>query len=92
MPEPSDERFIILFTVKHTAGSLGKAISVIGDHNFNLLSLKSRPAKDHIWNYYFYVEGEGNIGSENGKKMLKSLSECCSDLKIIASFEKEFKV
>ena len=91
-PEPSDEHFILLFTVKNVAGSLGNAISVIGEYGFNLLSLKSRPTKDLIWNYYFYAEGEGNIASENGQKMLEELSKCCSDLKVIGSFEKEFKI
>ncbi len=91
-PEPSDEHFILLFTVKNVAGSLGNAISVIGEYGFNLLSLKSRPTKDLIWNYYFYAEGEGNIASENGQKMLEALSKCCSDLKVIGSFEKEFKI
>ncbi len=86
---PADSRFILLFTVKNEAGSLGRAISVIGSHKFNLRALKSRPAHDLIWNYYFYAEGEGNIGSEDGKKMLKELATCCDTVRVIASFEKE---
>lgn len=89
---PSDNHFIMLFTVNNAAGSLGKAVSVIGEHGFNLKALKSRPTKELVWDYYFYAEGEGNIGSEQGKKMLEKLSECCSNLKILGSFEKEIKV
>lgn len=92
VPVSTDGHFILLFTVNHTAGSLGRAISVIGEHGFNLLSLKSRPTKDIIWNYYFYAEGEGNISSENGKNMLKALSKCCKDLKVVGSFEGEVKI
>ena len=51
--------FIVLFTVRDEAGSLGKAISVFGECGYNLKALKSRPSKDVIWNYYFFVEGEG---------------------------------
>ena len=36
------ERFALFFTVKNEAGALGKAISVIGEHGFNLKALKSR--------------------------------------------------
>lgn len=82
----------MLFTVNNAAGSLGKAISVIGEHGFNLKALKSRPTKELVWDYYFYAEGEGNIGGEQGKKMLAELSKCCSNLKILGSFEKEVKV
>lgn len=91
-PSPSDERFIMLFTVKNVAGSLGKAVSVIGEYGFNLLALKSRPTKELIWDYYFYAEGEGNINSEKGKKMLRDLEKCCSNLKIVGSFEKEMRI
>ncbi len=88
----TDNHFIMLFTVNNAAGSLGRAISVIGQHGFNLKALKSRPTKELVWDYYFYAEGEGNIASEQGGKMLKELSECCSNLKILGSFEKEIKV
>ena len=88
----TDNHFIMLFTVNNAAGSLGKAVSVIGEHGFNLKALKSRPTKELVWDYYFYAEGEGNIGSEQGKTMLQELSKCCSNLKILGSFEKEIKV
>jgi len=91
-PSPADDRFITLFTVKNAAGSLGEAISVIGQHGFNLRALKSRPTKELVWDYFFYVESEGNINSEQGKAMLKQLEECCSNLKIVGSFEKEIHI
>lgn len=88
----NDNRFIMMFTVKNAAGSLGKAISVIGEHGFNLMALKSRPTKELVWDYFFYVEGEGNINSEQGRAMLKELEACCSHLKVVGNFEKEIRV
>lgn len=87
-----DRHFIMLFTVKNAAGSLGRAVSVIGEHGFNLRALKSRPTKELIWDYYFYAEGEGDINSEQGKTMLKELKKCCNHLKILGSFEKEIHI
>ena len=89
---PRDGRFIMLFTVKNTAGSLGKAVSVIGEHGFNLRALKSRPTKELIWDYYFYAEGEGNIDSDEGRAMLEDLGSCCSNIKLLGSYEKEIKI
>ena len=91
-PSDSDDRFILMFTVKNAAGALSKAISVIGNYEFNLLSLKSRPTKLETWNHYFYVEGEGNIASDKGKDMLEALGNCCNNLKVLGSFKKEEKV
>lgn len=88
----NDQRFIMLFTVKNTAGSLGRAVSVIGEHGFNLRALKSRPTKELGWEYFFYAEGEGNLGTFEGKAMLADLKACCSTVKIIATYEKEIKI
>jgi len=85
----TDGHFIMMFTVKNEAGSLGKAISVIGAHGFNLRALKSRPAHELIWSYYFYVEGEGNIDSDEGKAMLTELKGCCDNVKIVGNYDKE---
>lgn len=88
-PSVADSNFIMLFTVTNEAGSLGKAISIIGENGFNLRALKSRPTKELIWSYYFYAEGEGNIHSEAGKKMISELKEKCSNIRVLGSYEKE---
>ena len=80
---------IILFTVKNEAGALAKAIEIIGKHGFNMKALKSRPMKELLWQYYFYVEAEGNIDTPDAKKMLDELSECCDRLKVAGTFVKE---
>ncbi len=89
---PKDNQFFMVFTVSNEAGSLGRAISVIGKYNFNLRSLKSRPTKDLIWSYYFTAEGEGNIHTEAGREMLAELSNCCRDIKVLGSFENEISL
>ena len=80
------------FTVKNEAGSLGRAISIIGEHGFNLKALKSRPTKELIWDYYFYAEGEGDLYSDNGEVMRRRLKEYCSHFKVLGTYEKELKV
>ena len=87
-----DNHFILLFTVSNEAGALGRAVSVIGKYGFNLKALKSRPTKELIWSYYFYVEGEGNINTDRGEEMIEALHKYCSDIKIVGSFEKEISL
>ncbi len=86
-----DNRFIVMFTVKNEAGALSKAMSVIAKRGFNLVDLKSRPTRIENWEHYFYAEGEGNIYSENGQKMLEELKNACENLKVAGSFEKGMK-
>lgn len=79
---------ILLFTVKNEAGSLAKALDIIGKHGFNLRALRSRPMKELLWQYYFYVEAEGNAHSREGLRLLEDLSDYCDKVKFIGTFTK----
>lgn len=92
VPSERDSRFVMTFTVNNEAGSLGRAVSVIGYNGFNLRALKSRPTKNLSWEYYFFAEGEGNINSADGRQMLKELSLCCNNVTVVGSFEEEIQI
>ena len=79
---------ILMFTVRNEAGALAAAIDVIGSFGFNMRSLKSRPMRELLWQYYFYVETEGNIQSDKGKSMMEALSEYCDKLKFVGTYVK----
>jgi chorismate mutase/prephenate dehydratase len=77
---------VLMFTVKHEAGSLANAISIIGKYGYNMTALRSRPLKKHSWQYYFYVEIDGTTDTENGKNMLGELGKLCDKLKVAGTF------
>ena len=79
---------MILFTVRNEAGALAKAIDIIGKHGFNMRTLRSRPMKELLWQYYFYVEAEGNVHTPEGAEMMKELSEYCDRLKSVGTYTK----
>lgn len=81
-----DENFILEFTVQNQSGALAGALNIIGAHGFNMRTLRSRPMKDLQWNYYFYIEAEGNVHTQNGKDMLTELSALCAKLKLVGSY------
>ena len=87
-PAINDKRVhtILLFTVKHEAGALSKAIEIIAKYGFSMGALRSRPMKELLWQYYFYVEAEGNLDSENGKKMMEELKNHCDRLKSVGTY------
>lgn len=84
-PAP-ENRFILMFTVRHEAGSLARVINLLGKYGFNMTSLRSRPMKELLWQYYFYVECEGTLDEAEGKKLLQELSASCDRLKLAGTF------
>ena len=83
---PSLTSTVLMFTVKHEAGSLANAIGIIGKYGYNMTALRSRPMKKHSWQYYFYVEIDGTTDTDNGKKMLTELADMCDKLKVAGTF------
>ena len=87
-----DDNIILIFTVNNEAGALANAINIIGKYGFNMKVLRSRPIKDADWEYYFYVELEGNECSDEGRQMLGELRDYCHDLKIVGHYSGEKKI
>lgn len=81
-----DDRFMLMFAVKNEPNAVSKAISIIGQNGYNMISLKSRPLKENMWDYYFYVECEGDISSEKGGAMLKQMEEVCGKIKLAGTY------
>lgn len=79
---------ILLFTVRNEAGALARAVDVIGKYGFNMRTLRSRPMKELLWQYYFYVEVEGNIQTEAGTSLMEELGEFCDRLKFVGTYIK----
>ena len=77
---------MLMFTTKNEAGALVQPLNILGAHNFNMRNLRSRPMKELIWNYYFFVEAEGNISTQNGQDMLRELSAVCAQIKLIGTY------
>ena len=48
--------------------------------------LRSRPMKELAWQYYFYVEAEGDLSSENGRRMMEERAPSCDRLRMLGAF------
>ena len=83
----SQPYFSLVFTARNEAGSLANALTIIGRHGFNIRTLRSRPMKDLLWQYYFYVEAAGDIYGEEGKACIEEMKESCDKIKIVGSYK-----
>ena len=77
---------VLMFTVKNEAGSLANAISIIGKYGYNMTALRSRPLRQHSWQYYFYIEVDGTVDTDEGKLMMEELGKVCDKLKVAGTF------
>lgn len=50
----------IVFSTEHIPGSLYRAIGLLGDEKINMLKIESRPMKNELGKYVFFIDLEGN--------------------------------
>ncbi len=81
-------RFNIIFTLDHAVGQLAKIMQIIGNFGFNMESIKSKSMHSLPWQYYFYVEIVGDVGSDVAKQLLIELKQNCREVKLIGVYSK----
>lgn len=80
-------RFSLAFTTHHKAGALVQAMNIIAKNGFNMESIKSRSIKERPWEYYFYVEIDGNLKNEKEQMLIKELKKTCEQVKILGAYD-----
>ena len=82
LPKHSD-LVMSIFTVNHESGALAKIMQIVAYYNLNMTSIRSRACKDKSWQYYFYMEIEGDIADANIQKCFEECKEHCEEFKVI---------
>ncbi len=59
----------------HTSGSLYKVLGFFAEHQLNLVKVESRPILDRPWEYFFIIDCEGNIQTNNAQEALKKVED-----------------
>jgi len=76
----------VVFSVKHHAGALNHALSVLERHGINLTLIESRPTKEMPWQYLFYIDFQGHIDDPTVTRALDEMREFCLFLRVFGSY------
>ncbi len=80
------DRTSIVFSVKDKPGVLHDMLTPFKRAGINLTKIESRPSRERLWKYYFFVYMEGHCESGILRKALKGLERKCYFLKILGSY------
>jgi chorismate mutase/prephenate dehydratase len=84
----SNDKTSILFSVKHQAGALARALTLLAKHGLNLTNIQLRPSGVKAWEYIFFVDLEGHIDDEPVKEALGELEKESLLVKMLGSYPK----
>lgn len=85
---PESDRISIRLSLAHQVGSLYRIISIIAESSLNMTRIESRPIFGRPWEYYFYLDFEGNLMEPRVRSALEKIAENSSQLKFLGNYPK----
>jgi prephenate dehydratase/chorismate mutase/prephenate dehydratase len=85
--EPKRPKTSIIFSVPHRAGALYRALEPFATREINLTKIESRPTRARPWQYYFFVDFEGDVRDERVREALAELTSRTLFLKVLGTYE-----
>lgn len=81
-----EDRTTFIFAVKNRAGALFEILKPLADEKVDMLHLESRPARNGLWEYNFFVDVRGHIEDENVKRALDEVKRESLIFKFLGSY------
>ena len=84
----SSNKISIVFSAPHKPGALYSALSYFAENNLNMLRIESRPIAEKSWEYFFYIDFEGNINDDRIKDVIEKIKDNSMYFKLIGNYKK----
>ena len=78
----------LLVSTDNATGSLYKILNPFAEHGISLSHIESRPSKQGLWDYVFFIDIDGHKEDANVKRALESLKAHINMLNILGSYPK----
>ncbi len=88
-PAPHAEgeaKTMLVMATAHQPGSLYKCLGFLAANTINVLKLESRPSRQKVWEYVFYLDFEGHRDDPSVRRALAELAEHTTFCKVLGSF------
>ncbi|RAP32807.1 prephenate dehydratase [Candidatus Marinamargulisbacteria bacterium SCGC AG-410-N11] len=88
LPTNNDLTSIVFSTIKDTPGSLYAILGEFAKSNINLTKILSRPRKNLLGEYLFFIEAEGHRSDKKLKEILSRVKKKSSFFKWLGSYKR----
>ncbi len=83
----NSKKVSIITGTKNESGALMELLKIFSVYGLNMVSLKSRPKPNKPWEYYFYIDFEGNLKEEKVKKALEEIRIKSIYLQVLGNYK-----
>ena len=91
LPKTS-ERIFFSAVCPHRPGSLLALLRVIAGYGVNMTKIESRPVKDKVGDYRFFIEADADIADAQTQRMLSEIKESTLECKLLGAYSQNATV
>ncbi len=88
MPPTGNDKTSIALAIKDRVGALFELMKPFAENKVNMNKIESRPSKQKPWDYIFFIDLDGHIEDESVKRVLNSLEDLTTFLRVLGSYPK----
>lgn len=88
VPASGEDKTALLVSTKNKPGALSQLLAPLAKNGISMSRIESRPSRQGMWAYVFFLEIEGHKSDEHVAKALAELENEASLYKILGSFPK----
>ena len=81
------DKISIVTSANNESGALIGLLQIFYKYGLNMVNLKSRARANKTWEYYFYIDFEGNMSSEKVRMALEEMREKSNYLQILGNYK-----
>lgn len=88
VPASGDDKTSMLVSAVNKPGALHAMLQPLASNHISMTRIESRPSRQGMWNYVFFIDIEGHVDDDNVASALKELQQAASMVKVLGSYPK----
>jgi chorismate mutase/prephenate dehydratase len=88
VPPSGADKTALLVSARNRPGALSQLLEPLARHGISMTRIESRPSRQGMWDYVFFLEVEGHCRDEKVSQALRELENEASLYIILGSFPK----
>lgn len=85
-PSGDDKTSIVVSMRRNEAGALHHILAPFAARGINLTRIESRPSRDDLWTYVFFIDFEGHQDDPRVQEVMAELAPRMRDVKVLGSY------
>lgn len=86
----TNDAISLVFSSPNKVGALYDNLGIFKENNLNMIRIESRPIEGKAWEYFFYIDFQGNIDNTHVQEALDYIKENSNYFKLLGTYKKEF--